>query len=73
MDIQKIMSIIAGTASVVFGIVVMIKPKLYNVVYHRYFDFTGINIPLGLGAIFLGCYIVWIDFTKPKKPPGNDE
>jgi hypothetical protein len=56
-----------GIASVFFGIMILIQPRLYDHLYRRYFDLSSYNIPLGAGFIAIGIVFIWTMLRKKEK------
>ena len=64
---NRIIFILLGTVWAIFGLSIIINPKFYSDKYHRYFDFTGYNIPFGIILIIIGGLFIWTTLKKSNK------
>ncbi len=67
MSFKKASAIFTGVLVIFWGGMTIHHPKWYSFVYHREFDLTGFNIPIGIALIISGVVIIWIDVIRPRK------
>jgi len=56
-----------GINLVFFGCAVIVKPTFTSLFYKFNYDFTGYNMPFGIGLIIAGIFCIWTIFRKKKK------
>lgn len=61
---NKILVMITGLVTSIFGISIIINPRFYDTIYGRYWDFTSIKLPFGVFLIILGLYFTWYSLRK---------
>jgi putative Mn2+ efflux pump MntP len=64
---NKYIYVFSGIVLAIFGFCIIIQPRWYSSKYERYFDFTGVHIPLGSLFIVIGLLFVWVPLRKKAK------
>jgi len=57
---------ILGCILILWGISIFFNPLHYSSKFHLPFDYTGINIPLGIIIAAIGGFFVWSTYKKRK-------
>jgi hypothetical protein len=53
------MPIVLGLLMISFGLFINITPRFYDLIGGTYFDFTGLNLPVGIIMIVAGAVLLW--------------
>jgi len=59
-------SLALGISLVVWGALVIRKPRFYDYRFGRYFDFTGYEVLFGGFVIVVGVLFIWTTLKKTK-------
>jgi len=65
--INKFLFRLMGAMFCIIGLSIIIEPKSYMAKVGFYIDFTGFNIPVGVGLIVLGMFIFGTTMIQPSK------
>ena len=63
----KFMYILGGIILAVFGYRIIVRPKFYDHIYGRYWDFTEIKWPFGVLFIIIGLFFILNALRKKAK------
>ncbi len=61
---NKIIIILTGVVTAIFGFSIIIGPRFYDRLYGHYWDFTEVKIPFGGGLIVVGILFVVMALRK---------
>lgn len=56
--------LLLGVLLVLEGYAIIVEPRFYSFRFHRYMDFTGYNLALGIAMITVGLLFIWTEVRR---------